>query len=41
MRTVRDFAIRRASARMVSAGTSVIGAAHSGDFGCPSALPDK
>jgi len=36
---VRDRAIRRASVRISSAGTSVIAAAHSGDLACPSVLP--
>ena len=39
MNTVLDFAMRRASVRIVSAETSVIEAAHSGVFGCPSVFP--
>jgi hypothetical protein len=36
---VRDLAIRRARARIVAAGTSVMDAAHSGDFGWSSTAP--
>ncbi len=36
---VRFAAMRRASARMVSAGTPVIGAAQSASFGWPSLSP--